>query len=737
MSRSTLFTVLMFSSMVSYGQNISVTFTGKGAATKIDSVKATNLRSDQSVTLPGNETLVLTVNTGIPSVSEWSDQGIIFPNPFSGTATFTTTVPKPQRVYLVVLNLFGQVFAETKAFVQPGENEFTLSLAAAGIYVVTLTTEQGTSGYKVICTEATTPENTIRYLGTGPNNHNNHYNQNNHNNPSYPGLKSSQTGYTLGYTLGDIVLYRCKSGYYSTILTDSPASSKNYDVEFVACTDPDGKNYTVVKNGVQTWMAENLAWLPSVSPSSGGSDTSPYYYVYDYEGNKVGEAKFSDNYPAYGALYNWEAAKTACPTGWHLPSEAEWTTFTSYLGSAAGGKMKETGTTHWVSPNTAATNESGFTVVPGGLRSYPGSFADLGNYSYFWTASEGDATHAWVRILAGYDDGVGRYSISRNRGYSVRCIVGPAAVLPTVTTADITAISASTATCGGNVISDGGAQITARGVCWSTSQNPTFLSNRTSDGKGNGLFSSNMSDLTVNTTYYVRAYATNSVGTAYGEQKEFTTTGGGVDGTFTDSRDGHAYKTVAIGTQTWMAENLAWLPAVSSSSSGSETSPCYYVYNYQDTSVDDAMATGNYSIYGVLYNWEGAKTACPSEWHLPSDDELKILEKNRGMSESDANAEGYRTSGTVGGKLKESGTTHWISPNAGATNSTGFTVLPGGYRDDNGAFYDLGNLARFWSSSETGSSYAWYRCLLFDLDGVDRGRNRRGFGFSVRCLQNN
>jgi uncharacterized protein (TIGR02145 family) len=308
-------------------------------------------------------------------------------------------------------------------------------------------------------------------------------------------------------------------------------------------------------------------------------------------------------------------------------------------------------------------------------------------------------------------------------------------VLPTVTTTSISAITQTTATGGGNVKSDGWASVTARGVCWSTSQNPTTSDTKTTNGTGTGSFTSNLTGLSANTPYYVRAYATNSAGPGYGDQVSFTTSGGGGDGTFTDSRDGHSYPYKTIGTQTWMTENLAWLPSVNPFSVYSYDTPFYYVYGYEGSTVASAKATGNYTTYGVLYNWPAALTACPSGWHLPTDEEWKVLEKNQGMSQSDADAAGWRYSGTIGGKLKEAGTSHWISPNTGATNSSGFTALPGGLSTSEGFTY-LGSYTTFWSASESDASLAWGRTLYCYRDGVYRYYGYCYYGFSVRCLQN-
>ena len=205
---------------------------------------------------------------------------------------------------------------------------------------------------------------------------------------------------------------------------------------------------------------------------------------------------------------------------------------------------------------------------------------------------------------------------------------------------------------------------------------------------------------------------------------------------FVDNRDGHVYKCITIGSQTWMAENLAWLPSVSPPTAASDTDPYYYVVGYEGSTVSAAKATANFGIYGVLYNWPAAMTDCPSGWHLPTDEEWKVLEKNQGMSISEADADGWRYSSTVGGRLKESGMAHWSGPNTGATNTSGFTALAGGYRYG-GVFSNFGNYTYFWSASESGSLYAWDRFLNNLTDGVGRDFSNRNDGFSVRCIQNN
>lgn len=209
-------------------------------------------------------------------------------------------------------------------------------------------------------------------------------------------------------------------------------------------------------------------------------------------------------------------------------------------------------------------------------------------------------------------------------------------------------------------------------------------------------------------------------------------------GTFTDSRDGNEYNWAQIGNQVWMVENLKYLPSVVGPETGSKTTPHYYVYGYNGTNVTDAKATANYNTYGVLYNWpaamngaassttnpSGVQGVCPTGWHVPSDAEWTELTDYLGGT-SDA-----------GGKLKETGTTHWNSPNTGATNETGFTALPGGYRSDiYGSFSYVGIGGYWWSATEDGTNYAWRRSMDYNGSTVNRGRIHKEYGFCVRCLR--
>ncbi len=193
----------------------------------------------------------------------------------------------------------------------------------------------------------------------------------------------------------------------------------------------DGNTYKTVYIGTQHWMAENLKTskyndgteIPNVINGSDWSKLTTAAWVY-YNNDQSNKDK-------YGKLYNWYAlspitngSKNICPTGWHVPTDAEWTVLTDYLGGStiAGGKMKEAGTTNWHSPNTDATNSSLFTGLPGGGRSNSGDYYDIGSYGFWWSSTEDSTYSAWGRYLI-YSSGSANSTNSYKRdGLSVRCL---------------------------------------------------------------------------------------------------------------------------------------------------------------------------------------------------------------------------------------------------------------------------------------------------------------------------
>ena len=291
---------------------------------------------------------------------------------------------------------------------------------------------------------------------------------------------------------------------------------------------------------------------------------------------------------------------------------------------------------------------------------------------------------------------------------------------PVLTTTAVIYITQTTATCGGNITSDGGAAVKARGVCWGTNQTPTIADNKTTNSTGTGSFTSIITGLAANTTYYERAYATNSAATAYGSVVSFTT-----PGTVTDI-DGNVYNTVVIGTQVWLVENLK-------TTRYRNGDPIPYITD--STQWNRYLNTGAYctyrnnnsyaNTYGNLYNWyavSDSRNIAPAGWHVPSDAEWTTLTSFLGGD-------------TISGKLKEAGINHWSNPNTGANNETGFSALPGGNRDDLGFFEYIGDYLYMWSSTGADATNGWYRFMDYKSKYIIKSVFDKTFGFSVRCIR--
>jgi uncharacterized protein (TIGR02145 family) len=514
--------------------------------------------------------------------------------------------------------------------------------------------------------------------------------------------------------------------YIRAYATNNVGTAYGNEISFATNNYPvdiNGNEYETIIIGTQTWFAKNLKvanyrngdLIPTgLSNTTWQSATSGAYAIYNNQ---------TVNDSIYGKLYNWYAVadhRGLCPAGWHVPSDAEFTTLENFLGgsSVAGGKMKEVGLTHWASPNTAATNSSGFTGLPGGYRDVTGTCYAVGSLGDWWSATHYSMASAYSRNLFYSSSNVNRNLAIKSPGFSVRCVKD---LLSTLTTSSVTNINNNSATCGGNISSAGGDTVTARGVVWSTIPNPTVaLTTKTANGGGIGSFTSNITGLTANTTYYLRAYATNISGTAYGNEVSFTTTNYPVD------INGNVYDTVIIGTQIWMKQNLKVskyrngdsIPTgLSNTSWQLATSGAYTIYNNQ---------ASNDSIYGKLYNWYAVadqRGLCPAGWHVPSDVEWTILTNFLGGGS------------IAGGKMKEVGLTHCATPNIGATNSSGFTGLPGGSRGYDGPYYLIGYYGWWWSATQYSAALAYLRSLKCGNSVVDIIATEKPSGFSVRCVR--
>jgi uncharacterized protein (TIGR02145 family) len=368
----------------------------------------------------------------------------------------------------------------------------------------------------------------------------------------------------------------------------------------------DGKVYKTVQIGEQVWMAENLNFEAIGSVC--------------YENDPANGKK-------YGRLYNWETAMKACPKGWHLPSDEEWSMLFAFAGGddVAGNILKAS--SGW-NENGNGTDEFGFAALPGGngLR-YGGSFRNVGDDGNWWSATKYSVSCACYRNIHFCLANVDRLDDGKGYLFSVRCVKD----------------------------------------CYNDGTSATFVERKYTEAEA--------------------AAKADAQARSTGTEK----------GTFTDQRDGKVYKTVQIGEQVWMAENLNFEVI---------GSVCY----------ENDPANGQK--YGRLYNWETAKIACPKGWHLPSKEEWEVLTAAVG-GESLKAASGWKTNND--------------------TDAFGFAALPGGFGSSGGNFKDVGSSGFWWSASERSANYvyyAYYQTMSNNSKHASwRDTEDKHNLYSVRCLQ--
>jgi uncharacterized protein (TIGR02145 family) len=487
----------------------------------------------------------------------------------------------------------------------------------------------------------------------------------------------------------------------------------------------------VTSDGGAQVTAKGVCWSTSQNPTTAGNKsidgtgtgtftsnltgllTNTTYYVRAYATNSAGTV--------YGSEVNF---KTSLVLSLAIVNTSNPTNVTS-SSAVVGGNV--------ISDGNAAVTDRGivYSTNPNPTTANSKFSTGVGTGAYTMTITGlSSSTTYYVRAYAINNQGT---SYGSQVSFTCSLVLSPPTVV-TVTPVNVTTDAALT---GGNVTNEGNVSVTERGVVYATTPNPTIINSKIMNGTGSGYYPCYLTGLSSNTTYYYRAYAINSQGTSYGDNLSFTTqvfvpiigntfNPGLTYGSVMDI-EGVVYKTIVIGTQTWMAENLQTsklndgtiIPNISSKVMWADfSSPacCWYENN-----VDSYR--GN---YGVLYNWFAVNSGnlCPSGWHVPTDTEWTTLSTFLGDI------------GVAGGKMKEIGITHWAAPNTSATNSSGFTGVPGGIRDDTGAFYYLGYFAKWWSSTAFNTNEAWYRGLNADNGNLGKNYDNKLYGYSVRCIKN-
>ncbi len=507
--------------------------------------------------------------------------------------------------------------------------------------------------------------------------------------------------------------------------------------------DPrDGQEYTTVQIGDQCWMGQNLNFGNRIDIGT------------DMTNNGIAEKHCYDDDPSncetYGALYQWnelmqytvtEGIQGLCPDGWHIPSDSEWCTLEQtvdnsiscsaimWRGTDGGTKLK-------------AGGESGFEGLLGGYIFSEMSSMQIGDFGYFWNSTFYNDSWAFFRALGDDFSGVRRHYTSKEHGKSVRCLKGEGAEnLPPTQPA--------------NPIPEDGADeqsigITLQWTCTDPENDPLTYDVYLGTNANPPLLESGVLGITYTpdplahlTKYFWKVVAHDTQGnTSESPVWNFTTKKqGGITpcgGLITDPRDGQTYNTVLIGDQCWMAENLNIGERIDATTQmGNNSIIEKYCYDNDPAKCND---------YGGLYQWDemmqyatsqGAQGICMTGWRLPTDNEWKALEGtvDSEFPVDDPEWDNWSWRGSdVGGNLKEISTTHWDAPNAGASNSSGFTAVGGGYTSGS-SFSSLRKFGMYWTSTPQSQSNAIMRGIYYALPTVMRNDYSKSMAISGRCIQ--
>ena len=539
---------------------------------------------------------------------------------------------------------------------------------------------------------------------------------------------------------------RCIQGEYQWECGDSLTDNR------------DGQKYGTVQIGDQCWMGENLNIGTMIIGSSNQTNNGTIE-KYCYDNN-------TSNCDEYGGLYQWHemmqyvatpGIQGVCPPDWHIPTDEEWKKLegevdsqygypnpewdgTGWRGYDAGGNLKETGTTHWLSPNMGATNSSGFTALPGGAWGTNGVFVLVNNYGFWWSSSEYQSSTAWHRSLSYNSTKVNRTSNYEYDGFSVRCLRdatqsnqppnSPSNPYPANGSTNIGADTTLSWSC-----SDPDGDLLTYDVYFGDSNPPPLVS----PGQPDTMYTPGI--LEYDTIYYWRIVAFDIHGdSTEGQAWSFTTKPEFECGDpLLDERAGQVYGTVQIGNQCWMQQNLNIGTRIDGANNQTDNQIIEkYCYNDIEDSCD---------VYGGLFQWEelmqyvtdtATQGICPAGWYIPTDFDWKVLEGNvdsqYGVGDPEWNGTGWRGN-DAGGNLKHVGLRFWNPPNTGATNSAGFSALAAGVRNHNTNSFDhLGIYGYFWTSDLSGSS-VWNRALGNSDIQVYRYITNKATGKSIRCIK--
>ena len=773
---------------------IELTFTGSDNLdhyVQLHHVVISNITRNWSTTIYYPDTTLTLSGVGIAEVETERSRFSVsqnVPNPFDGTTEVSVNMPYADNLWIDVLDLNGHVVAHSSQMLPSGAHLFRIFLGTPQTYVLNARTRQDKDAVKMV-NHGSANANRIEYKGEGS--------------LQYEPLKYYIGKEVLPFEYGDRMRYvglmAEGDGYViSDTVEQIQENNDIIDLTFSLWTP-----FVEPRHYIDT----TTLFIPGGIFCDGSCFSTKTLHVEDYQNDAVVNTASDIKYVRLNMEHSWIGdlyIRISCPNGQHatIMKKATPLSTSGCAGQIPGedwGWQDSTSTkgAHFGWYNYTDVNGCDPNINPPGQGwNYCWSSDSTSGYQYacgdgfvyntcnhfylsnnpypHWdncdyvdstaVATMNNVYHPdesfdsligcplngnWtIEILDGYSSDNGYlfdYELVLKEDTVYHYL--PAIIyVPKVVTFGISSMSAASVECMGEVTDDGNSMVTERGVCWSTSQNPTINDSFAQSGQGTGVFTASMSNLTPDATYYVRAYAVNSLGIAYGEQKSFTFTLDTACVMPVLDIDGNVYDVVKIGQQCWMRENMK----TTHFPDGSEITEFVTSFPYTWT---PGRYTGRVvDIFGYLYNWPAAKYnanpedtlmvqgLCPDGWHLPSKSEWETLFAYTGSQSQ------YQCNGDAAKIAKAlAGTQYWMSDNSSCAvgndlstnNATGFSMLPAGELE-----LFNGQCTTFWTSSYQGLSpngmhhKAHTMRLTYFMSELDSNTRRHNDVLSVRCLRN-
>ncbi|MDD4149668.1 MAG: FISUMP domain-containing protein, partial [Bacteroidales bacterium] len=418
MKKENLIFVLFFVTIFANAQNFQISFTGSGFSDIVDSVEIYNFTQGTSLTVDGTDIVDFEVldPSFIGSNYSSSDNDIkVFPNPMENGCQLEFRQYSEGLCQIFIVDIAGRIILSENKYLIQGIHKFRISELTTGIYFIGVNTPDKNYATKIISNSNTHKLGSITYLASID------------LRESTVIPKNTKVVVEMQFLPGDLILFKGMSGNYATVIVSEITEDMIINFDFIPCTDADNNHYAVVSIGNQTWMYENLLTtkynntesIPFITDNSDwGEQANGAYSWYD---NNI------ENKDVFGALYNWYTVineDSICPHGWSMPDTLDWQELINYAGNnlSAGGKLKQTGVDLWQNPNAGATNEYGFTALPGGFREHSGTFENVFQSGTWWSTNDFNADSSWLFSMSYLNTKAEQIVNSKKTGNAVRCI---------------------------------------------------------------------------------------------------------------------------------------------------------------------------------------------------------------------------------------------------------------------------------------------------------------------------